>query len=101
MLEYKCLRYGKKCVAIDRFFPSSKTCSGCGHILEKLPLSCREWDCPECDKHHDRDLNAAINILAVGHTDSNGRGGTVRPVLAKAKKGESRRSVNYQESLDD
>lgn len=99
LLEYKCLRYGKRCVAVDRFFPSSKTCSACGHILAQLPLSCREWDCPECKTHHDRDHNAAVNILAVGHTDSqNGRRGTIRPVRAKARKGKSPRSVNHRKT---
>jgi putative transposase len=99
LLEYKCLRYGKTCVAVDRFFPSSKTCSACGHILAELPLSCREWDCPECKTRHDRDHNAAVNILAVGHTESqNGRGGTRRPVRASARKGKSRRNVNHQKT---
>lgn len=91
LLEYKCLRYGKTCVAVDRFFPSSKLCSSCGHILTQLGLSSREWDCPECETHHDRDYNAAVNILAVGHTDSqNGRREAVRPVRAAARKGASR-----------
>ncbi|WP_435026874.1 zinc ribbon domain-containing protein [Nostoc sp. CALU 1950] len=55
-------------VKIDRWFPSSKRCGNCGHILDKLPLNIREWDCPNCGTHHDRDINAARNILAVGHT---------------------------------
>ncbi len=41
-------------------------CSNCGHVVEKLPLNIREWDCPECAAHHDRDINASINILAAG-----------------------------------
>jgi len=93
MLEYKAGRYGRKFVKIDRFWPSSKTCHVCGHRLESLDLSVREWDCPECKAHHDRDENAAKNILAVGHTVT-ARGGSVRPVRATARAGKTRRSVN-------
>jgi putative transposase len=67
-LEYKARWYGRNLVKIDRWFPSSKRCGNCGHIVDKLPLSIREWDCPKCGTHHDRDINAARNILAVGHT---------------------------------
>jgi len=65
-LEYKCDWYGRTLVKIDRGFPSSKRCGKCGHIVEKLPLNIREWDCPNCGAHHDRDINAAQNILAAG-----------------------------------
>ena len=65
MLEYKADWYGRDVVAIDRFYPSSKTCSECGRIVESLPLNIREWEC-ECGVVHDRDVNAAKNILAVG-----------------------------------
>jgi len=65
-LEYKCQWYGRALVKIDRWFPSSKRCGHCGHIVEKLPLDVREWNCPECGTHHDRDINAAQNILAAG-----------------------------------
>jgi putative transposase len=65
-LEYKCDWYGRNFVKIDRWFPSSKRCAECGHIVEKLPLNIREWDCPKCGTHHDRDVNAAKNILAAG-----------------------------------
>lgn len=65
-LEYKCQWYGRTLVKIDRWFPSSKRCGNCGRIVDKLPLDIREWDCPECGTHHDRDLNAANNILAAG-----------------------------------
>ena len=77
MLAYKCARYGKALVAIDRFFASSKRCSWCGAVKEALPLDVREWRC-ECGARHDRDENAARNILAVGHTVF-ARGGPVRP----------------------
>ena len=65
-LEYKCQWYGRTLVKIDRWFPSSKRCGSCGHVVNKLPLDVREWDCPECGTHHDRDINAANNILAAG-----------------------------------
>ncbi|WP_257281913.1 transposase, partial [Endozoicomonas sp. ISHI1] len=56
----------RQVVEIDQFFPSSKRCSGCGFVHESLPLSIREWECPECETHHDRDINAAINIKTAG-----------------------------------
>ncbi len=65
-LEYKCDWYGRTLVKIDRWFPSSKRCSSCGHTVNELPLNIRSWDCPECGVQHDRDINAAINILAAG-----------------------------------
>jgi putative transposase len=65
-LEYKCQWYGRTLVKIDRWFPCSKRCGNCGHVVDKLPLDVREWDCPECRTHHDRDINAAHNILAAG-----------------------------------
>lgn len=66
-LEYKCQWYGRTLVKIDRWFPSSKRCGHCRHIVESLPLDIREWDCSKCGTHHDRDINAARNILAAGH----------------------------------
>lgn len=65
-LAYKAEWAGRQLVAIDHWFPSSKRCSACGHILSLLPLGTRYWDCPECGAHHDRDINAAINIKAAG-----------------------------------
>ena len=65
-LQYKCERHGRKLVVIDRWHPSSKTCSSCGHLLERLSLSARHWTCPSCGTRHDRDVNAAKNILAAG-----------------------------------
>ncbi len=65
-LEYKCERYGRRLVVIDRWYPSSKTCSACGHRLTDLSLSTRHWRCPSCGTRHDRDINAAKNILAAG-----------------------------------
>ena len=95
MIEEKAARYGKTVVKIDRWFPSSKTCSDCGYIVEKLPLSVREWTCPECGTTHDRDANAAANILAVGQTVS-AHGGTVRRSRATASERKSPRSANRQ-----
>jgi putative transposase len=65
-LEYKAKWYGRTYQPLDRFFPSSKLCSSCGHLLDELPLSIREWDCPACGVYHDRDINAAINIKLAG-----------------------------------
>lgn len=65
-LEYKCQWYGRNYVKIDRFFPSSKRCNDCGHIVEKMPLNIRHWQCPRCETVHDRDINASKNILAAG-----------------------------------
>ena len=66
-LEYKCEWYGRKLVKIDRFFPSSKRCNHCGFVVEKLPLSVRSWDCPNCKTTEiDRDINASKNVLAAG-----------------------------------
>jgi putative transposase len=66
MLEYKADRYGRTVVAVDRWYPSSKTCSACGLLLAALPLGTRCWTCPGCGTRHDRDINAAKNILAAG-----------------------------------
>ena len=65
MLAYKCAWYGRDLIKVDRFFPSSKTCSACGLIRERLDLSVRTWRC-ECGAEHDRDHNAAKNICAAG-----------------------------------
>jgi putative transposase len=66
MLEYKAGRHGRTIIAVDRWFPSSKTCSACGHLLAELSLGTRNWACPSCGARHDRDVNAAKNILAAG-----------------------------------
>lgn len=66
MLQYKSKQEGKVYIEIDRFFPSSKTCSYCGNKMADMSLSIREWTCPQCNTHHDRDINAAINIKKEG-----------------------------------
>jgi putative transposase len=66
-LGYKCAWYGKTLVKIGRFYPSSQTCGACGFINKKVKdLNVRDWTCPECGTYHDRDENAAKNILAEG-----------------------------------
>jgi putative transposase len=69
-LEYKCQRYGRELIVIDRWYPSSKTCSACGYLLTGLDLGTRRWTCPSCGARHDRDINAAKNILAAGRAAS-------------------------------
>jgi putative transposase len=66
ILEWVAKKKGKEVVFIDRWYPSSKTCSHCGHVLKDLDLNTREWRCPSCQKVNDRDENAAKNICAVG-----------------------------------
>ena len=66
--QYKCKWHNRTLGAIDRWFPSSKRCDPCGHIVDKLPLDIREWVCPSCNSRNARDKNAAKNILAVGQT---------------------------------
>ncbi|MEH2195809.1 MAG: RNA-guided endonuclease TnpB family protein [Nostoc sp.] len=91
-LSYKCQWYGRELVKIDRWFPSSKRCGNCGHIVDKLPLSVREWDCPKCGAHHDRDINASKNILAAGLAVSV-CGANIRPDNHTAKR-QLRKSSN-------
>ena len=71
-IEYKSKMTGSVVVVADRFYPSSKKCSTCGEKYDGLDLSMREWDCPVCGCHHDRDINAAINLKnnAVSYTVS-------------------------------
>jgi len=90
-LEYKSQWYGRAFVQIDKWYPSSKRCFDCGHVLEDLPLDVRIWACPKCEVVHDRDHNAAKNVLAAGLAVS-ACGEAVRPGRAKARAGKPRRS---------
>ena len=74
MLEYKAARAGRHLIVIGRWYPSSKTCSACGHLLADLSLNTRHWTCPSCRTRHDRDINAAKNILAAGLAVAAGTG---------------------------
>jgi putative transposase len=66
MLAYKCQWYGRDLVVVDRWYPSSKTCSGCGRLAACLPPGVREWECVHCGTRHGWDINAAVNIRAAG-----------------------------------
>ncbi|KAB1138937.1 IS200/IS605 family element transposase accessory protein TnpB [Streptomyces luteolifulvus] len=66
LLEYKATWYGREVIAVDRFFPSSKLCSHCGTLQPEMPLGVRTWMCGSCGTVHDRDVNAAKNVLAAG-----------------------------------
>src|SRR6266571_5327426 len=90
-LEYKAAWYGRSIVKMDKWYPSSKRCFDCGHMLDSLPLDVRSWACPACGVMHDRDLNAAKNILAAGLAVA-AYGEAVRPGRAKAQPGKPQRS---------
>lgn len=66
-IEYKAKWYGRTVIKVDRWFPSSKMCSSCKYVMETLPLSVKLWTCPNCETKHNRDKNAAINILNEGN----------------------------------
>ncbi|MES9538081.1 MULTISPECIES: RNA-guided endonuclease TnpB family protein [unclassified Actinomadura] len=89
MLEYKAARHGRSFARVDRWFPSSKLCSTCGTLAESMPLNVRSWTCP-CGAVHDRDVNAAINILAAGQADRlNDRRAQVGPGHVPAPRSEA------------
>lgn len=81
-LDYKCQWHGRVLFVADRFAPTSKTCSECGTVMDSLPLRIRAWKCPTCGAVHDRDTNAARNLLALatgGRPGSDARGGRIPP----------------------
>jgi len=82
-LQYKALWCGRDLIGINRWYPSSKRCNDCGFVLKSMKLSVREWTCPSCGVIHDRDINAARNILAAGLAVS-ALGEAVSPDLAYA-----------------
>ena len=90
-LEYKAEWYGRTIVKIDKWYPSSKRCFDCGHLLDSLTLDVRSWACPECGVVHDRDINAAKNILAAGLAVA-ACGEAVRPGAVKTKPGKPQRN---------
>src|SRR6266702_2565591 len=90
-LAYKAEWYGRTLIKIDTWYPSSKRCFACGHILDSLTLDIRHWTCPECGVQHDRDINAAKNVLAAGLA-VRACGEAVRPGRAKAQSGKPQRS---------
>jgi len=92
-LAYKCEWHGRVLIRIDRFYPSSKICSACGFQHDAMPLDVREWPCPACGVTHDRDVNAARNVLAAGLAVI-ACGGSVRPEPVKTGKGRRPRSRN-------
>jgi putative transposase len=99
-VDYKAAWYGRTLIKIDRWYPSSKTCSECDLVLEHLDLDEREWVCPQCGTHHDRDTNAAKSVLAEGLRQSAAGlavaawGGPVRPNLNGTREGTTRRTRN-------
>jgi len=88
-LDYKAQWYGRILVKIDKFYPSSRRCHHCGRVLDSLSLDIRHWVCPECQMAHERDINAAQNVLAAGLAVS-ACGEAVRPGRAKARTGKTR-----------
>ncbi len=96
MLAYKRVWYGSQLIVADQYFPSSKTCSACGHVLEVLALEEREWVCPACSAHQDRDVNAAKNLLLAGLRpatgSSPGRGACLSAPRASRQAGGHRRA---------
>lgn len=80
-LGYKCEWYGRELVRIDQWYPSSQRCSDCGHVKGEMSLDVREWICPECGEEHDRDVNAAVNILRAGQARL-ASGDDVRPIAS-------------------
>ena len=96
MLQYKCEREDKVLVQIERFFPSSKTCNCCLNQISEMPLEVRSWKCSSCGTTHDRDINAAKNILCEGlRILSCGRRETAR-VISEDMAGVSARSDSKQ-----
>jgi putative transposase len=88
MLAYKADLYGRTLVKVDQWYPSSQLCSACGHRDSPKPLKVRDWDCSACGAHHDRDVNAAKNILAAGLAVA-ACGGGARPGASQAVAGEA------------
>jgi putative transposase len=102
MLKYKSEQEGKTYIEVDRWFPSSKTCNVCLNVVGSLPLDIRAWTCNSCNTHHDRDINAAINImneglriLSLGSRDT-AKGGNVRPISGRKKSTQRQSPLNLE-----
>lgn len=90
LIDEKAELYGRTLHKVSRWLPSSKTCSCCGHVVAAMPLKIRSWHCPACGAVHDRDYNAALNILAAGRAErQNACGAPVSPPLREARGDES------------
>ncbi|BAY42535.1 transposase, IS605 OrfB family protein (plasmid) [Scytonema sp. HK-05] len=98
-LDYKLKQKEGRLVEIGRFFPSSKTCSSCDHVLDELTLDIREWACPKCKAHHDRDGNAALNIRNEGLRILSMDGGN--PVLAMPRRSKTNKPKGRKASVND
>ncbi|MFS8097345.1 transposase [Lentzea alba] len=85
LLDQKAVNHGRVVKRVSRWLPSSKTCSACGHVVDAMPLRIRDWVCPDCRTTHDRDYNAAQNILAAGRAERlNACGAGVSPSFGEA-----------------
>jgi len=97
LIEEKAEYHGRTVLKVSRWLPSSKTCSGCGHVADAMPLRIREWACLACGEAHDRDHNAARNILAAGRAErGNACGALVRPSTEEARGDETGSSQTWR-----
>jgi len=90
-LEYKAALRGGRVIVVDRFFPSTKTCADCGHVIDELPLSQRSWTCPACGTVHDRDGNAATVLERVGSAGPESTHGDSQTVVSRPTASTNRR----------
>ena len=104
MILYKAKWHNRIITRVNRFYPSSKTCSSCGHIYHGLKLSHREWTCEKCNAHHDRDENACLNLFNYNNnttagTAVNACGGNVRPKTSKKILSKKSRAVSNEAGI--
>lgn len=101
LIEEKAARYGRTVAKVSRWLPSSKTCADCGHVMNAMPLRVRIWACPACEVTHDRDYNAARNILAAGRAERlNAGGARVSPPSEEALGDEAGSPIHGMAALD-
>ena len=107
MIEYKAKWHDRVVIKAHRFYPSSKTCSHCGHIYHGLSLKERTWTCDNCHAHHDRDENACLNLYNYNKLNNNAAGtavnacgGNVRPKTSKKIISKKSRAINNFKSKD-